>query len=317
MRKIYSFAAPFLLAPLIILNAQSKKGAETIKASDLQKHITYLASDKLMGRATPSPAADTAAEYIAREFRAYGLKPVNGSYFQEVPIKLRSGESKFRNVVGFLEGSDPVLKKEVLIIGAHYDHVGPYKTPRFEQDSIYNGADDNASGTAGVMVNAKAFCALNERPKRSILFIAFGGEEKGLVGSAFYCKNPLFPLENTVAMLNMDMISRNDPNMVHIVASKKSPDLTKINEKENEKLGLKLDYGQDMFINSSDHAPFLAQGIPALFYFTGVTKVLHSPKDEADTIDSGKAEKIAKLVFYNAYYIANDNNRYQFNKEGK
>jgi len=301
-----------LLLCILNLNAQIKEAAESIKASEIQKHINYLASDALMGRKAPGAAIDTAAVYIAKEFKSYGLKPVNDSYFQKVRWGKEGSKPPFNNVVGFLEGSDPELKKEILIIGGHYDHIGPYKTKKFEQDSIYNGADDNASGTAGVMVIAKAICSMKEKPKRSILFVAFGGEELGLVGSTFYCKNPLFPLENTVAMLNMDMISRNDPEVVHIVASKKSPDMTAINEKENEKIGMKLDYGQDEYIKSSDQAPFLDKKIPALFFFTGITKVLHTPKDEADTIDSNKAERIARLVFYNAIYIANDNKHYQF-----
>lgn len=315
MRKgISLIIAIIVLIWVNLVPAQAKETAETIKAADLQKHITYLASDALLGRRSTTPASDTAAAYIEKEFKSYGLKPVNGSFFQNVPVKQKNKEAMFKNVVGFLEGSDPELKKELLIIGGHYDHVGPYKNPKFGQDSIYNGADDNASGTAGVMVLAKAFSSMKEKPKRSILFIAFGGEELGLVGSNFYCKNPLFPLENTVAMLHMDMISRNDPEVVYIVASKKSPDLTQINEKQNEKIGMKLEYTQDMFINSSDHAPFISEGIPALFYFTGVNKVLHSPKDESDTVDYNKAERIARLVFYNAYYISNDNNRYKFVK---
>jgi Zn-dependent M28 family amino/carboxypeptidase len=311
--KHFTIMATFLFVMTGLIPAQVKEAAESIKAADIQKHINYLASDALMGRRVPTPAGDTAAAYIMREFKAYGLKPVNGSYYQKVLWGKDNTKPPFNNVVGFLEGSDPELKKEILIIGGHYDHVGPWKNSKFGQDSIYNGADDNASGTAGVMVLAKTFCSMSERPKRSILFVAFGGEELGLVGSSFYCKNPLFPLEHTIAMLNMDMISRNDPGMVYIVASKKSPDLAQINEKENEKIGLKLDYSQDVFIGSSDHAPFLAKKVPSLFFFTGITKVLHSPKDEADTIDSSKAERIARLVFYNAYYISNDNQHYKVN----
>ena len=304
----------FMLSILLItieLQAQTVSPVNTITAAVLQKHINYLASDALLGRRVPTPAGDSAAAYVRREFISYGLKPVNGSYYQDVPWGKENNKKIFHNVVGFLEGSDSVLKKEILIIGAHYDHVGPYKSKNFPQDSIFNGADDNASGTAGVMALAKAFTLMNDRPKRSILFIAFGGEELGLVGSTYYCNNPLFPLENTVAMLNMDMISRNAPDLLYIVASKKSPELKAINEKENEKIGMRLEYNQDVFINSSDHAPFLNKKVPAIFFFTGVNKVLHSPKDEADTIDSGKAEKIARLVFYNALFIANDSNHYK------
>lgn len=311
-KRIFTIIVLTLIISATVINAQVSKGAETIKASDLHKHIAFLASDEMNGRNTPSPGLDTAAAYIAREFKKYGLKQVKGSYFQIVPFKSGNKEGSFKNVVGYLEGSDPKLKNELLVIGAHYDHVLPFGNVKPGEDAICNGADDNASGTAGVMEVAQAFTMMKEKPKRSILFIAFGGEEKGLVGSRYYCGNPLFPLENTVAMLNMDMISRNDPNIVHIIATKKSPDLTKINENGNEKVGITLDYTKDAFISMSDHAPFLAKKIPSLFYFTGVNKTLHSPSDEIATIDVNKAEKIARLVYYTASIIANDNKRYNF-----
>ncbi len=303
---------PVLILFSIQIQAQSKKAAETIKASDLHKHISYLASDELKGRNTPSAELDLAAEYIAKEFKSYGLKPVNGSYFQVVKWGRDNANKPFNNVVGYIEGSDAELKKELLVVGAHYDHVLFYGKKKPGQDTICNGADDNASGTAGVMEIAQAFSSMKEKPKRSILFIAFGGEEKGLVGSRYYTNNPLFPLENTVAMLNMDMISRNDPDMVHVIAAKKSPDLAKINETENEKVGIKLDYTKDSFIGMSDQASFLAKKIPALFFFTGVNNTLHQPNDEVATIDAQKAEKIARLVFYDALFISNDNKRYDF-----
>ena len=120
-----------------------------------------------------------------------------------------------------------VLKEELIIIGAHYDHVG------VRNDTlIYNGADDNASGTSGVMEIAEAFTKCPDRPKRSILFMAFTGEEKGLVGSRYYTEHPFFPLSNTAAMLNLDMISRNDINEIAIVGSKTSSDLKELNERE-------------------------------------------------------------------------------------
>ena len=179
-----------------------------------------------------------------------------------------------KNVVGYWEGSDPELKDELVIIGAHYDHVG------VRNDSVYNGADDNASGTAGVMEIAQAFTQSKTRPKRSVLFMTFTGEEKGLFGSRYYTQNPLFPVENTVAMLNMDMISRNDTNEVAIIGTPTSPDLKEIGETANERVGLILAYDQERYFLQSDHYPFYRKDIPVLCYNSKDTPDLHRPTDD-------------------------------------
>jgi len=214
-----------------------------------------------------------------------------------------------RNVVGLWEGNDPVLKEELIIIGAHYDHVG------VRNDTlIYNGADDNASGTCGVMEIAEAFTKSPTRPKRSVLFMAFTGEEKGLVGSRYYTEHPFFPISNTAAMLNMDMISRNDQNEIAIVGSKSSSDLKELNEKVNVKLGIELDYSQDRFFRQSDHYPFYSKDIPVLFYFAKPTEHLHKPTDDPETVDPVKMAKIGKLVFSTAWTVANMEGRPNFTK---
>ncbi len=211
------------------------------------------------------------------------------------------------NVVGLWEGSDPVLKNEYIVIGAHYDHVG------VRNDTvIFNGADDNASGTAGVMEVAEAFTKSPVRPKRSILFMAFAGEEKGLLGSRFYTDNPLFPIVNTAAMLNMDMISRNDTNEVAIVGAKTSSDLKEINEEANILIGMDLDYSQDGFFRQSDHYPFYSKDIPVLFYFAKPNPDLHKATDDVEKIIPEKMAAIGKLVFSTAWMIANRDQRPDF-----
>ena len=211
------------------------------------------------------------------------------------------------NVVGLWEGSDPVLKNEYIVIGAHYDHVG------VRNDTVvYNGADDNASGTAGVMEIAEAFSKSPIKPKRSILFMAFAGEEKGLLGSRFYTDNPLFPIKNTVAMLNMDMISRNDTNEVAIIGAKTSPDLKEINETANNNFGMDLDYSQDKFFRRSDHYPFYSKNIPVLFYFAKENPDLHKPTDDPEKIIPEKMATVGKLVFSTAWIVANRDQRPDF-----
>jgi hypothetical protein len=218
------------------------------------------------------------------------------------------------NVTAFIEGIDPDLKDEVLIIGAHYDHTGYRKNTPAGEDSIFNGADDNASGTAGMMAIARAFSQLDKKPKRSVMFIAFAGEEIGLFGSRYYVDNPLFPLENTVAMINLDMIGRNDPDKLYMPGVDKTPELKRINQEENHHIGLSLAEIKGFSGASSDHAPFLRKGIPALFYFTGIHSDYHKVTDEASEIDFIKASRVAQLAFRTALHIANDNARYSVSK---
>jgi len=277
----------------------------------MKNYITYLSSDQMKGRKTPSPQLDKAAKYIAFEFKSFGLETVKGSYYQ----KVKRGEGKsaliFNNVIGFIEGSDEKLKKEVIIIGAHYDHLGVDKYASAKQDSIYNGADDNASGTAGLMLIAKAFASQEIKPKRSLLFIAFGGEEQGGVGSGFYCENPLFPLNKTVAMFNLDMISRNDPKMIHIVGKNTIPELIKVIKTENKKIGFKLDYSKDSFTYRLDSGKFLKKMVPAIGFFSDVHRDYHEVTDEVKLVDCNKAAKAAKLLYYTALSVANSSKYYK------
>ncbi|MCX6150863.1 MAG: M28 family peptidase [Ignavibacteriales bacterium] len=215
------------------------------------------------------------------------------------------------NVVGLVEGSDPQLKNEVVILGAHYDHVGYKKKHNPGEDYIFNGADDNASGTAALMAIAKSFGSLQQKPKRSLLFIAFLGEELGLLGSQAYVNNPLFPLNKTVAMLNFDMVGRNGEDTLYIVGVSRSPDLTEINKKENERIGFTLLYNQEQFLGRSDQANFLKKRIPSLFYTTGEHPDYHKVTDEVSLIDFNKEARVAQLAFLTALYIANDNQYYK------
>jgi len=221
-----------------------------------------------------------------------------------------------RNVIGYLEGSHPERKKELVIIGGHYDHVGFIKEHKPDTDYIYNGADDNASGTSGVLAVAKAFTSMPERPDRSVLFIAFAGEEKGLLGSATYVKEPLLPLENTVAMINLDMISRNHPDSLEILGAKQNPDLTRIVRKQNKKIGMILKESHSNHMDGgSDHQSFYRKGIPDIFFFTDVHKDYHQVNDNPDRTDPEKAARVSRLVFLTAWYIANDTHRYKLIRE--
>jgi len=246
------------------------------------------------------------------------LKPASFE-FKDFSFSLKT-ETEFvdyssQNVVGLLEGSDPKLKDEVLVIGAHYDHVGFIKNHNEDEDYIFNGADDNASGTSGMMSIAAAFSKMNQKPKRSILFIAFAGEEKGLFGSKYYVENPLLPLDKTVAMLNLDMIGRNSTDSIFIEAADRSPKLKIINEEENEQIGFTLLYPNNTGLGGSDHANFLKKNIPALFYFSGMHPDYHKVGDNPDRINYPKAVRAARLAFRTAWRISNDNQKYSVTKK--
>lgn len=220
------------------------------------------------------------------------------------------------NVVGFIEGSDEYLKNQYVIITAHYDHLGQV------DDVVYNGADDNASGTSGVIEIARAFAAAKKAgvgPKRTVVCMLVSGEEKGLLGSRFYVDFPLFPLDRTVVNINIDMIGRiddrhaNNPDYIYVIGSDRlSSELHEINEFANTNhTKLELDYKYNAlddpnhYYERSDHYNFAERGIPAIFYFNGTHADYHKASDTREKIDAAAAAKRAQLAFYTAWDIAN------------
>ena len=231
---------------------------------------------------------------------------------------------KAENVLGYVEGSD--LKNELVVITAHYDHLG------VQENKIYNGADDDGSGTVAVMELAAAFAQAKKEgngPRRSLLFMTVAGEEKGLLGSDYYSRHPVFPLKNTVANLNIDMIGRIDkehegnPDYVYIIGSNMlSNELHEINENcNNKQVKLQLDYtfnsadDPNRYYYRSDHYNFAKNNIPVIFYFNGVHEDYHQETDEVDKINFTKMEKITRLVFFTAWELSNRNERIQLNKK--
>ncbi len=245
---------------------------------------------------------------------------------KEVRYKLDYEKIKIKseNVLGYLEGTD--LKDELVIITSHYDHEG------IKNGEIYNGADDDGSGTVAVMDIAEAFAlakADGNGPRRSILFMNVTGEEKGLLGSSYYASHPIFPLENTVVNLNIDMIGRTGDreiettNYVYLIgADKLSSDLHNISEDMNKTYtNMYLDYTfndeahPERFYYRSDHWNFAKNGIPIIFYFNGVHVDYHKPTDTVDKIEFDMLQKRAQLVFYTAWEIANRDERLVIDKK--
>ncbi len=246
------------------------------------------------------------------------IKPINIQYKTEIAVQITESD----NVLGFLEGTDK--KDEVIIITAHYDHVG--KAEQGKGDLIYNGADDDGSGTVAVIELAHVFAKAKEEgngPRRSILFMTVTGEEEGLLGSAYYTQNPVFPLANTVVDLNIDMIGRRDQQhkesdpYVYIIGSDKlSHELHALNEAMNKKYGqLIFDYTYNdeshpsRLYYRSDHWNFAKNNIPIIFYFDGIHEDYHKPSDEVEKIEFDLLRKRTQCIFYTAWEIANRDER--------
>lgn len=219
------------------------------------------------------------------------------------------------NVLGLVEGSD--LKDEVVVVGGHYDHDGI-----LPDGTYFPGADDNGSGTVAILELARAFAEAKKDgngPRRSILFMGFAAEERGLLGSKFYAANPILPLQNTVACINIDMIGRiddkhlnGDHNYIHVIGvNRLSSDLKPIVESANKSIGMKLDYEYDApdepmrLYYRSDHYNFAAKGIPSLFFFSGLHPHYHTPEDTVDKIDFPMMVRREHLIFNTIWDIAN------------
>ncbi len=232
-----------------------------------------------------------------------------------------------RNVVGILEGSDPKLKAQTIIVSAHHDHMG------VSHAHVYHGADDDGSGVVGVMEIAKALVQGNIHPKRSVLFIAFDGEERVFLGSYYYVTHPIVPLDQTIANLNMDMIGRNedDPNlplsadgnvnMVNVLGTRYNPALRGIIDRENEQEGLKLDYKMDREDPDSlwargDQFWFAMLHIPQVEFQTGLHPDYHTENDTWNRINYPKLTKIIRLVFLSVANLANSDRMIPFTAQG-
>ncbi len=223
------------------------------------------------------------------------------------------------NVVGILNGSDPALAEEYVVFSAHMDHVG-IGEPDANGDTIFNGADDDASGTIAVVAVAEAMAALPVAPKRSMVFLLISGEEKGLWGSEWYAENPSAPIEQYVANFNADMVGRNWPDTIVAIGKEHSDlgeTLNRVNS-EHPEIGMTaIDdlWPDERFYFRSDHYNFARNGVPILFFFNGTHEDYHGRDDEPDRIDHDKAARIAKLMFYLGVDVGNALNRPEWNPE--
>jgi len=251
--------------------------------------------------------AGTSVKETQEKLRS-SLKP--GSFpISGVSVSLTSDvqkeRSRTKNVIGLLPGSDENLKDEYLVIGAHYDHLGLGGAGSLVPDTVavHHGADDNASGTAGVLELAQAFVAQESKPKRSFLFMSFGAEEEGDLGSDYFVKHPLVPLQKIVAMINLDEIGREKDSTLIVYGTGTSPLWGSLLTKFNTPARFKLKQNPEGF-GPSDHASFYAKDIPVLFFFTGAHPDYHKPSDTWDKIDVDGEQAILEYVEKIAMEIA-------------
>jgi Zn-dependent M28 family amino/carboxypeptidase len=333
MKQIF-FIASFCFLALQCTSQQSfsktdydkalPKYINSISAQELRTHLFIFASDEFEGRNTGDEGQKKAANYIRDFYIKEGIKspesPHVNNYFQAIPAKTYPRiQKETENVLGFIKGSEK--PDEIIVISAHYDHVGIY------DGEIYNGADDDGSGSVALLEMAQAFqMAIKDgfKPKRSLLFLHVTAEEIGLLGSKYYTDiQPIFPLENTITNLNIDMIGRVDdahldnPNYVYLIGTDRlSSDLHKLSEKiNNQYIKMDLDYtynsesDPNRFYYRSDHYNFAKNDIPCIFYFNGVHADYHKPTDTPDKINYDLLAKRTQLIFATAWELANTENK--------
>ena len=296
--------APRELAPA------TRQFESAIAAGDVKPHIALLAGPELRGRSGED--ARRAAEYIRDHFERCGLQPLfpNGSFFQEIPGKAdENGETPVlgRNVGALLPGSDPVLSKELVIVSAHYDHLG------VRNGAIHYGADDNASGVSMMLEVARQF-ADGERPRRSIAFVGFDLEEHMLWGSRWFVAHPPRPLEDIAMFMTADMIGRSIGDLpmpaVFVLGSEHAPALRQVLDDVGEPQGLQVArLGIDLIGTRSDYGPFRDQKIPFLFFSTGEHPDYHTPRDVPARIDHEKVARVSGLVLEVVRNVANADER--------
>jgi S1-C subfamily serine protease len=280
---------------------------ESINSTELRGHVDYLAADALEGREAGTRGGLAAANFLASRLAKVPLRAggTDGFFQPFVP--------NYRNVLAVLEGSDPQLKQQYVILGAHYDHIG-YGNPRTSLDGvgqIHNGADDNASGTSGVLELIDAFAMLPEPPRRSILFAFWDAEEKGMLGSRHWIAHPTVPPERVEALLNMDMIGRLRNERLLILGTRTGYGLRRLVAEQNQGLGLALEFPWKMS-PEADHYPFFERGIPVLMAHTDLHENYHRATDDAPLINAAGMQQVTRLMFGVAYELANQSQAVQF-----
>ena len=321
MKHLIIFALIFSSALSFAQYEEAQPFAESINRQDLKELLYVYASDFFQGRETGKLGQKRAVTFLKEFYEKRGIAPAKGTddYFQRMELTIKGEAVSTENVVAIIEGS--TKPDEYVVISSHLDHEG------IKNGQIYNGADDDGSGSVALLEIAEAFQKAAEAgkgPQRSVIFLHVSGEEKGLLGSKYYTDNPLYPLANTIADFNIDMVGRTDPkresdnrNYIYLIGSDRlSNELHEISEEANKATtNIELDYtynaedDPNRFYFRSDHYNFAKNNIPVIFYFNGTHADYHKPTDTVEKIEFDLLEERARLVFYTAWEVANRKDR--------
>jgi len=309
-------AGVFLLAPSAVSAQVCPDPASVTSGLSLpMAAVRYLADDALKGRLAGSDGERCAGDFIAREFTRIGLKPggENGTFFQSLDLASvlnpHAAGGTGRNVIATLEGADPELKREWVVVGAHYDHLGeggPNSLAPGER-AIHNGADDNASGVAAVLWVAERL-ATGPRPARSVAFVAFTGEESGLLGSAYYTSHRANDADPIVGMINLDMVGRLNGGTLLVYGVGTAVEWTALVEPAAARAGVAIATKGDGY-GPSDHTSFYLKDVPVLHFFTNTHGDYHKPSDDWDKIDAKGLSSVSAIVADVAAAAANSRPR--------
>lgn len=303
----------FYVTALLCWLGFSAFAQQEITVQELTNHIQFLASDEEEGRFPGTIANEDVALYIDMDFQQSGLMAFEGNYLQEFNATLRKSgdEVSTWNIVGFIPGNDAKLKNEFIVLGAHYDHLGKVS------DSIFHGADDNASGTAALLEIAEKVAAHQSELKRSVIFIAFGAEEQGLLGSTYFTENPPVPLSTIKVMLNMDMVGRlNEQKQVYMGGAASFPGGEALMKSLGAPNGINpIVIAYD--VGGSDHVSFFKKEISVLGLHTGGHEDYHKPTDTADKINYEGEVKVCNYIYDALMHLATTTDALYFIPEEK
>ena len=327
MKHFITFTLIFSSALSFAQYEEAQPFAESIDRQDLKELLYVYASDFFQGRETGTLGQKRAVTFLKEFYQTRGIAAAKGTedYFQKMELTIKGEAVSTENVVAIIEGS--TMPEEYVVISSHLDHEG------IKKGEIYNGADDDGSGSVALLEIAEAFQKAAEAgkgPQRSVIFLHVSGEEKGLLGSKYYTDNPLYPLANTIANFNIDMVGRTDPkrdsdnrNYIYLIGSDRlSTELHEISEAANKATtNIELDYtfnaedDPNRFYFRSDHYNFAKNNIPVIFYFNGTHADYHKPSDTVEKIEFDLLEERARLVFYTAWEVANRKDRIVVDKK--
>jgi len=299
----------------------------SITEAELKQNVMFLSSADLEGRMSGKKGNVVAAEWIKKEYERYGLPTMYHKFSIDrvnPGPKKEQGDDFTQNIYAWIEGTDPQLKDEIVVVGAHMDHIGfgPAMSMAPNRREIHPGADDNASGTVALMAVAKAFSMLKDKIKRTVVFQSYSAEEMGLIGSRFYCNNPTFPrqqpdIKRHIFMCNSDMIGYLGAGEFSygFFSGDSSPDINRY----IKELDSKYSFGKRITTqgqSGSDHASFYNKRIPIAFLHTGMHKAYHTPDDTPDKLNYNGIERIAKYTFELIWKVTQADQRPTFNYGG-